>query len=239
MQSKKKPSVSFIINAHNEGKILSSALFSLDTVLNNITTSSESYFDISIILDDASVDTKNVASMFKKNTKIKTNIYDVNFLDLAKSKNYAVENSDSDWITFVDGDDIVGSGWIHSILAKEKNFDPETVYHPSYLIFFGNSRRIHYQNLFDYFPISELLKISILYNPWGSPLFASRKLLKDNKFIETNKKLSLGYEDWTFNRRTLERGYSHKTIPNTFYLIRDRIGSLSKFKASNVYFPGW
>ena len=47
--------------------------------------------------------------------------------------------------------------------------DPTTVYHPAYLIYFGNSSRIHHQYAFNELSNIDLIKLATVTNPWGSP----------------------------------------------------------------------
>jgi cellulose synthase/poly-beta-1,6-N-acetylglucosamine synthase-like glycosyltransferase len=239
MLSPLRRSISIVVTAHTEGILLSSTLKSIENSIVKLLNVEDCSINTLVILDNSDLETSSIAYEYMASSISQTQIYKVQFSDLAKSRNFAVESTDSDWITFIDGDDLMGADWLKSLTSTEIEFDKKSIYHPSYLVFFGKSRRIHYQNLFDKISFEELLKIIILYNPWGSPLFAFRNLLLENKFQETDHLYNLGFEDWTFNRMTLIKHIRHLTIPNTFYFVRDREDSLSKHKNLNHYFPSW
>jgi glycosyltransferase involved in cell wall biosynthesis len=233
------PTTSVVVNAHVEKELLRSTLESIEYSLEFLTVAERNAFNILIILDNSDSETSNIAFNFKSKAKIDTRVFNVSFSDLGEARNFATDLAESDWLTFIDGDDLMGPSWLKSLVNVEFNFDKQIIYHPSYLIYFGNSRRIHYQNLLDDMSTQDHLKIATLYNPWGSPIYAHRKLLLENRYSKTKIEENLGFEDWTFNRTTLLKNIAHMTIPSTFYLIRDRDNSLSKNKISNNFFPMW
>jgi len=228
---------SIVLNGHKERSLIVSAIRSIELGISEIKKPNKCTFDLILVLDSADEQTVKLAQDAISQLSVQTSLTFVNYSDLGEARNHGVKYSNSDWITFLDGDDLVGPNWLNTISENIDKIDPTTVYHPAYLIYFGNSSRIHHQYAFNELSNIDLIKLATVTNPWGSPLLAHKSLLLENPYDRSDKLNHLGYEDWAFNRSTLEKGIRHYCLNDTFYLIRDRSESLSKITTSNYYFP--
>jgi glycosyltransferase involved in cell wall biosynthesis len=228
---------SIVLNGHKERNLIVTAIKSVELGISKINNPSKCTFDLIIVLDSADDQTLKLTQDAIPNLNLQASLIFSNYSDLGEARNHGVKHSNSDWITFLDGDDLVGPNWLNAISENVDLINPLTVYHPAYLIYFGNSNRIHHQYSLNEVSNFDLIKLATVTNPWGSPLLAHKSLLLDNPYKRSDKLKHLGYEDWTFNRSTLEKGMKHHCFNDTYYLIRDRSESLSKIKTSNYYFP--
>ena len=225
-------SLEVIIVGHNEGKIIRETISSVNNAINLAKSEySEVTLVKTIILDDPSEETKATIDVYAKDYNkliVKEN-------DLGLTRNTAVQNSFSEFICFIDGDDLMSISWILSCLKiiNSRNMYKK-VLHPQYFIHFHQEiKRIIFQST--NLSKNNLIKFLFFQNLWGSPVTAAR-----NIFIETPYKkncLSEGFawEDWSWNRETTFKGFRHEIIPNSCYFIR----SDDRFSLSKELREGW
>jgi len=88
-----------------------------------------------VVMDNPDDDTISVINQLVPDT---SQILQVDVCDLALARNEGVRASDSDYICFLDGDDLWCKTWIINSYTKALQMDEECVFHPQYNIYFGN-----------------------------------------------------------------------------------------------------
>lgn len=206
--------VSVIIVCHNYGMYLSECIKS-------ILTNKKQYLKEIIIIDDSSSDNTFLISKLwaKKNNKIK--VYKKYFRSLAKSTNFGIKKSKSNWVTKIDADDFVSKTYLEDFVKEIKSKKLDFVYGD--LIEYHNSKKK--KKIKQNYPINNLLKY-----PVGSGTVINKKFWK--KLNGFNEKLY--YQDdfdfWLKVKKDnkFAKGYLNKA--NYFYRKHNNNMSKSFFK---------
>ena len=109
--------ISVIVPIHNVSQYLESCLKSLQN---------QAFlykYEVLLLLDLATEEDKKVVSSFSSVSNFV--VYEVDFKDSGKVRNYGIEKSNGEYLAFVDGDDFVEANFLASLYnkAKESNSD--------------------------------------------------------------------------------------------------------------------
>ena len=125
--------VSIIINAHQEGSLLVSALKSVKLNIQQCKTKEN--IEIVIIADNPDKDTRQILNLIDKSIKV----HEVRYCDLSSSRNFGIKNTVGEYIAFLDGDDIWSHNWLESAISFASK---SVILHPEYNFFFGTEHFI-------------------------------------------------------------------------------------------------
>ncbi|CAI1817726.1 Chondroitin polymerase [Serratia quinivorans] len=112
--------LSIIIAAHNSGNYLKDTLHSLLEALGNSITKCEI-----ILVNDASTDGTAVLLTDFAHAIPQANYFHVEFKNIGKVRNFAIANSNGDYITMLDSDDLLKNGSLQEILDFLEAKDPD------------------------------------------------------------------------------------------------------------------
>lgn len=112
--------LSIIIAAHNSGNYLKDTLHSLLEALGNSITKCEI-----ILVNDASTDDTAVLLTDFAHAIPQANYFHVVFKNIGKVRNFAIANSNGDYITMLDSDDLLKNGSLQEILDFLEAKDPD------------------------------------------------------------------------------------------------------------------
>lgn len=132
----KRPIVSVVMPAFNAGKYIKE---SIESVLRQTVSDIEL-----IVVDDKSTDnTWDILSLIAKNDK-RCRIFQLehNSGSAKYPRDYAVSKSESDFICWIDADDMVGTNYIESLLKRQKETEADIVC--SKMVAFDQSGNIRY-----------------------------------------------------------------------------------------------
>ncbi len=101
--------ISVIIPAHNEEKYIAKTIGALNE--NKIP------FELIVVCDSCLDNTYQVAKNYGQN------VYNVDFKNVSKTRNYGVEKSSGNILVFVDADTIVSENYFEEILKTTENYD--------------------------------------------------------------------------------------------------------------------
>jgi glycosyltransferase involved in cell wall biosynthesis len=151
--------------------------------------------------------------------------------DLGASRNFAAKNLHTDYIAFLDGDDLCGKDWV---LASVEHWQSkgltQAVLHPEYIYYFDES---------DFNNTPEIAKLKSFWfrhvpsdsyefdprvlfwqNIYTSNFFTSREFLVNNPLLKKCVEHGFGIEDWAWNHRTILDGIAHQVVEGTVHMVR-------------------
>lgn len=177
-----------------------------------------------LLINDGSTDNSgNICNEYaEKDNRVK--VYHQKNFGVSTARNKGLENSNGEWITFVDSDDYIGVDYFVDI-EKHENAD---------WILLNIEREINNQlDLFlnfdnSYIPVNSFIDTYSLYpdfpSPWGR--FFKSQIIKRNN-IRFNNELKFG-EDAVFNLNYLQFCKIIYTSNSSSYVYRDTEAGLSK-----------
>lgn len=221
--------VTCIVNGHREGRIFYSSLMSVERAINH-SIKCGLRAACHIVLDRSNKDTVEIAEKFSdrcSNSGIPLQISRVDYGDLSLARNHGVNECDSEYICFLDGDDLWCKTWIVDSVQAAKKFGDNYIFHPEYNIYFGgrSDHVLHHVDMEDPdFHMNAFYRL----NYWTALTFSRTEIYKLYPYITNQIADGFGYEDWTWNFQTIDAGLKHKVVPGTAHFIRrvDEEGSL-------------
>lgn len=213
--------VSICLFGHKEGVFLKDAYESILLNLEQLDKNSlKIEYEILLILDTPDKPTDKIASELEK---MGIGIKRVFTRDLGENRNVAAINANYDKITFLDGDDMWDKDWLMRCLKKIKN--KNIVLHPETIIYCGERNEIAICKSSLKFLISKRLNHE---NLWASSIFTKTMIVLNNKFSKKFYLRKGDFEDWKWNRVTLEKGIVHKIVKNSILYAYTSAESLSQ-----------
>jgi len=221
--------VSCIVVCHDESLLLVPTLRSVQASV-DFARESGLTVDIHIVLDRADPATINAA---RANIEKGTNFHEVEYGDLALSRNHGIRKATGEYIGLIDGDDLWCDSWVldsYLTAASEKRM---CVYHPEYNFVFGNSEDHIFMHVDMEDPDFEFGAI-FRSNYWTALSFAKRQYYIDLPFEKNRLSDGFGYEDWTWNYKIIGRGAIHKVVRGTSHYVRRKPKGSSLLSKTNL-----
>ncbi len=214
--------ITILINAHNEGYLIRSAILSAyEAKLFSI--SREIKTQLIIVADSPDDDT---LFFIKESRHIIDELHIVNYKDLGLSRNFGVEKTDSEYICFLDGDDLIEKDWPFKALQKYKNKENQnTIFHTEYFFGFGDEFFVRKQISSSDPSFSPLYLASNWY--FCNNSFGPTRIYRNVPFKKSEHRKGFGAEDWWLSCETLALGISHDFVPGTIYYYRRRSNVVS------------
>lgn len=216
--------ITAVVNGHREGLLAQATLRSVLQAVNRARQSGLRA-EILLVLDRAGDDTRAVFDEFSAaHDSCRTLVVDHG--DLGKSRNSACQAAESEWMAFVDADDLWGADWLTAASSAAAADDREVVWHPEISLYFPASPQIwKHPDCEDPDFRIENLAIS---NFWTAHCFARRDLFLRCPYDVTNLAGQIGFEDWSWNMKVFAAGGLHKIVHGTSHAIRVKTTSLLK-----------
>lgn len=211
----KKVDISIGMTFHKEGLLAHKTMLSVFRAINLLRKNSRTY-EILIHIDNGDKVTLDYFNRYKKDPKIR--IFKNNFSDPGLSRNFLTKKAKGEYISLLDGDDLVSSNWlVESINVLEKSRH-EVVVHPEAILTFGvdqsNVLTLQKNSSFD----GQDKVILLGENMWCSVLVAKTQTLLNNPYKNLNK--GYGHEDYVFNIETINKGIGHQIAKETVLFYR-------------------
>jgi len=148
-------------------------------------------------------------------------ILPIDVRDLGAARNAAVRSLKTEWIAFLDADDLWGESWLtraHQAATATEDPSALDVWHPQVNVMFGASQSLlHHIDSSDPSFSSARLR---LHNAWTALSFVRRVHLKETPYPQNRIDEGFGYEDWSWNIEVLRRGGRHRVVGDTVHAIR-------------------
>ena len=182
------------ITAHSEGVVLHKTLLSISRAVELLNAENIS-FEILLGLDNPTEETIDysvrIPSLFP-NMAIKK--FTTSFSNPGQARNNLVNKANGQYITFLDGDDLVSSNWLTDavqFLLSHDSDDSPYVAHPETVVEFGaDYNLIERHGASD--KASDSLR-SVYANRWNVVIMIRRQFLIDNPYPYGQ---GYGFEDW-------------------------------------------
>lgn len=211
--------ITAVLTTHGEGELIVPTLESFNQAVKHAETQGFSVEKI-ITLDNPSDETIKVV---KNQNLTGIKVLELKYGDMGKVRNHAAGEANGEYLACLDGDDLWSFNWlVEAFELSEKNKE-NIIVHPEFNWYFGENNNIFYHSdetypSFDY----EGLRST---NPWDSLCFCKTKLVMDVPYLKREISKGFAYEDWSWNRRTLEKGIKHIVAKDTIIFKRRRGGS--------------
>jgi len=230
--------LSIILNLHREGNLVRNTISNIRDVLDD-TKRGKNWDDIEIVavLDNADDTTKKVVL---DNQDIFQKISEVDFRDLALSRNHGVALSKNNFILFADGDDYISNETLSSIFElffshyskcsyqlTQLSYQQHVAVFPSLLVEFP---KLHFQK---YKNANEFIIDNMKFHHCFVSRISCPKVLLVNNLLKKNEH-PYGYEDWDLNNRLLALGVKFVIAHGyVLYYRRSRATSLMGNQTKN------
>lgn len=212
--------VTVVVNAHAEGLMLNATLRSVRQAADAARAAG-----IGVKAIVAADRPDPLTREFLANGAKDFEVLELDHGDLGLSRQSAAEAAATEWICFVDGDDLWAPNWIAAAVESATRFGRPAVWHPTCSLYFGEALFI-YPHVDMESPEFELRYLAV-DNYWTSAVFAPTEVVLKVPFLRSSSRDRLGHEDWNWHCRTIQAGLLHKVVPDTVHFIRRRAGSMS------------
>jgi len=220
--------VSCIVVCHDESLLLVPTLKSVQASV-DFARANGLNVDIHVVLDKADSVTSNIA---RSNIEKKCRFHDVDYGDLALSRNHGIREAKGDYISLIDGDDLWCESWVLDSYLTAASENRKCIYHPEYNFIFGNSEEhifMHVDMEDSDFEFSALFRT----NYWTALSFGKKQLYLELPFEVNRLSEGFGYEDWTWNYKIIGMGVIHKVVRGTSHYIRRKPKGMSLLSKTN------
>jgi len=221
--------ISIIVNLHREGRI---AVPALRSVARAVEVAAESRLDCEtiVVVDRGDEPTFRAIGRLERPPQVET----CDFGDPSPARNFGVEKAKGAFVAFLDGDDLMGEGWLKAAAASlHLREGRDIIAHPRMNYVFGRDA----QPLIWLHPDMERDAIDLMMlragNFWTSASFARADLYRRFPFRANALDAGFGHEDWAFNYATARAGVTHIAPEGTIHFIR-RKGSGSRLAESDA-----
>ena len=216
MARAKHVDISAIMVAHGEGVMAGASARSIVECKQEAEQAGLSV-ELIVALDRADTATR---LMFSGDEQSDWTVLETDFGDQGRVRNFAVENSRGDFVAFLDGDDIWSCNWLTAASELCLQNPDKYIVHPEYNCFFGDNNNI-FLKCDQEDPIYEpsFLRFG---NYWDALCFARRDIYLNTPYVPREMDKGFAFEDWNWNCQTIDKGYVHRTAPDTIHFKRRR-----------------
>lgn len=229
----KRYDLTVAITAHNEGLVAHKTMRSILEATKKLEEKNISY-EILIHIDNGDQITKDYFQRYKDNPSVE--IFENSFGDPGPSRNFLAQKARGEYITFLDGDDLISDNWLIAAYGVLIGATEEVIVHPEGILTFGtgvnNVLTIQKETL----PIEKDTIVLLGENRWCAILMAKTSTILKHPY----KHLTGGYshEDYVFNIETTHAGIKHLIAKETILFYRRSSNSrLSSSNSMNQIIP--
>lgn len=223
------PKITSVINVHAEGSIARATVESMLAAA-DYATQRDIPVRTLIVADRPTRETLEAIGEFRGRVLIEQ----VNIGDPGLARNYAVQRVDTEFISFFDGDDLAGLNWLYQAY-KTAMLDSTNIVHPHYCIHFGK-----FEHITEIVPMDGAFRKTYLVfaNCFPPHNLCHSSIHRCVRYRKSDLAGGFGYEDWAWNRDTIQAGYTHAIAKNTvIFYRRKRFNSLNHDSAAQECLP--
>lgn len=226
MKVSPKFDVTINITAHAEGYYLYRTLRSV-ALMRSLAQAEGVRCLIQINLDNPNQITKDIANQFTEDNE-HCRVYDNSFGDLSASRNFLIQNTDSKYTLFVDGDDLFTENFISVAYRSAEKYGMPCVVSAEDIVKFDTSID----------PLVFRVESTVDNPGIKSALFEMNLFISQNlvtteiykKCLYEPNKGNYGYEDWHWNTKVIHAGYEFLVAKETIFFYRQKPADKSLLK---------
>ena len=211
----KRYDLTVAVTAHNEGLVSHKTMRSILEATKRLEEKKISY-EILIHIDNGDQITKDYFKRYAKMPNVV--IYENNFGDPGPSRNFLAQKASGEYLTFLDGDDLISDNWLVVAYGALIGATEEVIVHPEGILTFGtevnNVLTIQTETL----PREKDTIILLGENRWCAILMAKTSTLL--KFPYQHLTGGYSHEDYVFNVETTNAGIKHIIAKETILFYR-------------------
>ena len=211
----KRYDLTVAVTAHNEGLVAHKTMRSILEATKRLEEKKISY-EILIHIDNGDQITKDYFKRYAKMPNVV--IYENNFGDPGPSRNFLAQKASGEYLTFLDGDDLISDNWLVVAYGALIGATEEVIVHPEGILTFGtevnNVLTIQTETL----PREKDTIILLGENRWCAILMAKTSTLL--KFPYQHLTGGYSHEDYVFNVETTNAGIKHIIAKETILFYR-------------------
>ena len=222
--------ITAVLTAHSEGVLAGPSLASFEAAIEHGRAAGLAVESL-VLLDRADPATREqFTGVGERHRLVETDQGDPGL-----TRNAAVAMADSEYIAFLDGDDLWSFNWITAAHNLCRTQPSSLVAHSEINIVFGDARQMwfHADSRDPSFDPSYLR----VANYWDAMSFGACDIYRRFPFIKNDYKRSVGPEDWLWNCNTLAAGIDHAPAPDTVHFKRRRRSSQMPLIAASNALP--
>ena len=211
----KRYDLTVAVTAHNEGLVAHKTMRSILEATKRLEEKKISY-EILIHIDNGDQITKDYFKRYAKMPNVV--IYENNFGDPGPSRNFLAQKASGEYLTFLDGDDLISDNWLVVAYGALIGATEEVIVHPEGILTFGtevnNVLTIQTETL----PREKDTIVLLGENRWCAILMAKTSTLL--KFPYQHLAGGYSHEDYVFNVETTNAGIKHIIAKETILFYR-------------------
>ena len=211
----KRYDLTVAVTVHNEGLVAHKTMRSILEATKRLEEKKISY-EILIHIDNGDQITKDYFKRYAKMPNVV--IYENNFGDPGPSRNFLAQKASGEYLTFLDGDDLISDNWLVVAYGALIGATEEVIVHPEGILTFGtevnNVLTIQTETL----PREKDTIILLGENRWCAILMAKTSTLL--KFPYQHLTGGYSHEDYVFNVETTNAGIKHIIAKETILFYR-------------------
>ena len=211
----KKYDLTVAVTVHNEGLVAHKTMRSILEATKRLEEKKISY-EILIHIDNGDQITKDYFKRYAKMPNVV--IYENNFGDPGPSRNFLAQKASGEYLTFLDGDDLISDNWLVVAYGALIGATEEVIVHPEGILTFGtevnNVLTIQTETL----PREKDTIVLLGENRWCAILMAKTSTLL--KFPYQHLTGGYSHEDYVFNVETTNAGIKHIIAKETILFYR-------------------
>jgi len=207
-----------VLTAHSEGVLAGPSIISFEQAIDEARNMGLAV-DGLIVLDRPTAATRLQFS----GAQARHRVIETDLGDPGLARNAAVDAACSEFVSFLDADDLWSRNWIwraHALCADDPRF---VVAHSEVNVIFGKVRQMwwHVDSRAPGFDPTYLRT----GNYWDAMSFGARTIYRRHPFVPNDLRRGFGHEDWHWNCVTLAAGIDHRPVEGTVHFKRRRNGS--------------
>jgi len=211
----KRYDLTVAVTVHNEGLVAHKTMRSILEATKKLEEKKISY-EILIHIDNGDQITKDYFKRYAKMPNVV--IYENSFGDPGPSRNFLAQKASGEYLTFLDGDDLISDNWLVVAYGALIGATEEVIVHPEGILTFGtevnNVLTIQTETL----PREKDTIILLGENRWCAILMAKTSTLL--KFPYQHLTGGYSHEDYVFNVETTNAGIKHIIAKETILFYR-------------------
>lgn len=218
--------LSIVVTAHHEGRILVPTLRSLASAIHAI-EQPDVTVEVVIVADRADEETNRIigeraAQMIADGIVVV--VVAVENGDLGASRNDGVRTARGEIVSILDGDNLVSSTWLAASLAVIERAGPTAVVHPEVIASFGARTTLWWSQSTQDADFTDVYLATVNY--WDACVTAHRSIFEAVPYLTLRPSDGFGPEDWAWNISTIDRGFEHVVAAETALFYRTSENSL-------------